>query len=90
MRGGDERADAAPRLQDARALEVGVDARDRVRVHLQLDGQLPDGRQLRARRQPPRRNRPANALFELGVERRRVPVVDGEQPAHACRLLHGQ
>ena len=31
-RGGDERADAAPRLEDAGALELGVDARDGVGV----------------------------------------------------------
>src|SRR5436309_4255193 len=48
-RRADERSDAAPRFEHTVALEVRVDARDRVRVHAQLDGELADRRQLIAR-----------------------------------------
>src|SRR5688572_32255969 len=51
-RGADERADAAARLEDARAFELRVDARDRVGVDAQFDGELADGRQLVAGREP--------------------------------------
>ena len=47
-RGEDERPDAAPCFDDARALELGVDAGDRVGVDAQLDGELTDGRKLLA------------------------------------------
>ena len=70
-RGADERADAAPRLDDAGALELGVDARDGVGVDAQLDGQLADGRQLVARPQPAGGDRRAQPAFELRVNRRR-------------------
>jgi len=40
-RRGDERPDAAPGLDDAGPLELGVDARDGVGIDAQLDRQLP-------------------------------------------------
>src|SRR6185436_7769274 len=41
-RGGHERADAAPRFEDAGPFELGVHAGDGVGVHTQLDGELAD------------------------------------------------
>src|SRR6185436_13793813 len=73
----DERSDAAPRLEHAVALELGVDARDRVRVDLELDGQLPYRRQLIAGAQAARGNRRAQAAIELRIDRRAIPGVDG-------------
>ena len=72
-RRGDERADAAPRLEDAGALELGVDARDGVGVDAELDRQLADGGQLIAGVQPAGGNGGAQAAIELGVDRRRDP-----------------
>src|SRR6185503_18531589 len=73
----DERSDAAPRLEDAVALELGVDARDRVRVDLELDGQLPHRRQLISGAQAAGGNRRAQAAIELRVDWRAIPGVDG-------------
>ena len=56
-RGCDERTDAALGLDDARALELGVDARDGVGVDLEIDRQLADGRKLVAGTQPAGGNR---------------------------------
>ena len=80
-RGADERPDAAPRLDDAGALELRVDAGDGVGVDLQLDGELADGRQLVARAQAAGGNRRAQPPFELRVDRRRVPGIDGDDGA---------
>ncbi len=77
-RGADERPDAAPRFDDAGALELGVDARDGVGVDLQVDGELADGRQLVARLQPAGGDRRAQPALELRVDRRRVAGVDGD------------
>src|SRR5260221_9781429 len=44
--GGDERADAAARLDDAGALELGVDAGDGIGVDAEVDGELADGGEL--------------------------------------------
>src|SRR5437764_7190415 len=50
--GGDERADAAARLNDAGPFELGVDPGDGVGVDAEIDGELTDGRQLIAGAQP--------------------------------------
>src|SRR5947207_12324120 len=49
-----ERADAAACLQDARAFQLGVNLRHRVRVDAQVHGQLAHGRQLVADGESPR------------------------------------
>ena len=77
-RGGDERSDAAPRLDDAGALELGVDARDGVGVDAEVDRQLADGRQLVAGPQAAGGDRGAQAALELRVDRRGIAWVDGD------------
>ncbi len=76
--GADERSDAAPRLDDAGALELRIHARDRVGVHTQVDGELAYGRQLVARAQAAGGDRRPQPAFELGIDRRRVASVNGE------------
>ena len=71
-RGGDERADAAPRLDDAGALELGVDAGDGVGVDAEVDGELADGRQLIAGLEAAGGDGGAQAAVELRVDRRAV------------------
>lgn len=44
--GSDERSNAAPGLDYAQAFKLGVDLGDGVRVDSQVNGELPDGRQL--------------------------------------------
>src|SRR4051812_30716516 len=78
-RGGDERADAAARFDDAGALELRVDAGDGVGVDAEVDGELAHGRQLSAGRQAAGGNRRAQAAVELRVNRRAVPRVDGDK-----------
>src|SRR5882724_3931848 len=68
-RRADEGADAAPRFENAGALELRVDARHRVGVDFQIDRELPDGRQLIARLQPPRGNRRPERAVQLRVNR---------------------
>ena len=77
--GADERADAAPGLDDAGALELGVDPGDGVGVDPQVDGQLADGRQLVARPQPAGGDGGTQPAFELGIDRRGVVRVDGHE-----------
>ena len=43
---GHERADTAACFEDARPFELGVDARDGIGIHAQLNGELTDGREL--------------------------------------------
>ena len=74
----DERPDAAPRLDRAGALEIGVDAGHGIGVDFQFDGELADGRQLIAGPQPARRHGRPQPAFELGVDGRLVPQVDGD------------
>src|SRR5690606_39136539 len=87
-RGPYERADAAPRLEHAGALEFQIHARDGVGVHPELDGELPDGGQLVAGAQTPGDNRRAQPTFELGIDRRPVPGVDGNQTHAFFVLVH--
>ena len=75
-RGADERADAAPGLDDAGALELAVDTRHGVGVDAQLDGQLPHRRQLIAWSQPVRGDRRAQPALELRVDWRRIARID--------------
>ena len=75
----DERTYAAARLEDAGTFELAVDAGHRVGVDSQLDRQFPDRRQLIARPQPPRGNRCTQTAFELGVNRRRVAGIEGNE-----------
>ena len=49
---GDERPDAAACLEHTGALELGIDARDGVRIDAQLDRELANGRQLFSGLQP--------------------------------------
>ncbi len=83
----DKRADAAARFDHAAALELGVDAGHRIGVDPQLDGELPHGRKLVARPQPARRNRRAQAAFELRVDRRGVASVDGDDAHSDCSIV---
>ena len=83
----DKRSDTAPRLEDAVALELGVDACDRVGVDLELDGQLPHRRQLIAGAQAAGGNRRAQAAIELCVDRGAIPCVDGNEDGAGHRAL---
>ena len=83
-RGPDERPDAAPRFDDAAALELGVDAGDGVRVDPQLDRELADGRQLVARAEPAGGNRRAQSALELRVNGRRVAGINGNDTHCEC------
>ena len=74
----DERSDAAARLDDAGAFELGIDPRDGVGVDLKIDGELPDRWQLVSRAKPSRRDRGAQPAFELGVNRCPVARVNGD------------
>ena len=56
---GHERADAAPRLDDAGALELGVDPGDGVGVDAEIDGELADG---------------GKSLEQVKPEKRRAPT----------------
>ena len=78
-RRGDKGPDATPRFDDAGALELGVDARDSVGVDAEVDGELADGRELIADMEAAGGNRRAEATVELGVDRRSIPSVDGNQ-----------
>src|SRR6185295_1748206 len=80
-RGGDERADAAPGLDDAGTLELGIDARDGVGVDAEVDGELADGWELVADLEAAGGDRGAQAAVELGVDRRAVLRVDGNEGA---------
>ena len=81
--GTDERSDAAPGFEDSGALEVGVDAGDRIGIDAEVDRELADGRQLIPRPQPARGNRGAKAPLELGVKRRAVARIDRDN-AHGA------
>lgn len=75
-RGADEGSDAASRLDDSGTLELRVDARDRVRVDAQIDGELADRGQLVARAQTARSDCRAESAFELRVNRRLVARIN--------------
>src|SRR5687767_13467544 len=74
-RRADERADAAPRLDDAGPFELGVDARDGVRVDPQFDGQLSDGRQLIAVGEASGRDGGAQRALQLRVNRGSIVTI---------------
>ena len=67
-----EGANAALRLDDPCAFELGVDAGDGVGVDLEIDRELSNRGQLIARAQAIRRDRRAESAFQLRVYRRRV------------------
>jgi len=75
-RGGDEGPDAASGLEDIGTLELGIYARDGIRVDLQLDGELPDGGQLIAGAKSAGGDRRSQRALELRVDRRRVTRID--------------
>ena len=72
-----------PGLEDAVALERGVDAGDGVGVDTQLDGQLADGRELIAGPQLAGGDGGADGALELRVNRRRIQRVEREVDRHA-------
>src|SRR5471030_1437614 len=72
LRVGDERTAPARGCYHAVALKVDVGAIDRVGIHAQMDGDLPNRRQLNAGREPPRRKRPKHLLAKLNVYRQRA------------------
>src|SRR5438034_1125072 len=76
----DERPHAAPRFEDPGALELAIHPRDGVGVDLQLHGELPHGRQLVAGVEAAGGDGGAEPAFELGVNRRRVAGVYGDDP----------
>jgi hypothetical protein len=80
-RRGDEGPDAAPRVDDAGALELGVDASDSVGVDAEIDGELADGRELIAGLEAAGGDRGAEAAVELCVDWGAIPRVDGNQGA---------
>src|SRR5580704_17581224 len=80
-RGGDERADAAARVDDAGPLELGVDTCDGVGVDAQVDGELADGGKLVADLEAAGGDGGAQAAIELRVNRRAILGVDGNESA---------
>ena len=76
--GADERSDAAACLDYAGAFEFRVHAGNRVGVDLEVDRQLPDGRELIARSEPASGNRRPEPALELRVDRRPVARVYGD------------
>src|SRR5229473_3435078 len=70
--GTDERADAPAGFHDARALQLGIDFRHRVRIDAQIHRQLAHGRKLLADPQLAGGNREPDRALELGVEGRRM------------------
>src|SRR5262249_20262373 len=83
---GDERPDAAARLEDALAFEVGVDARDGIGIDAELDGELADRGKLIPDLQPPRRDRGAEGALDLRVDRSGVALVDVDD-SHGCVIV---
>ena len=77
-----ERANTSPRFQQTCALEVGVHAGNSVGVDGQIDRKLTDGRQLEAWRQAAGRDRGPQRVVDLGIDRRRMPMVQGKEPSH--------
>jgi len=77
--GSDKRSDAAPGLDDAGALQLGIDAGHGVGVDPEIDGELADRRQLIARPYAAGGNRGAEPAFELRVDGRGVAWIDREQ-----------
>lgn len=76
--GADERPDAAPGLEDAGTLELRVHPCNRIGVDAEIYRELADSRQLIAGTQAARSDcRPQPAL-ELGVDRRGITAVDGD------------
>ena len=67
------------RVDDAGALELGVDAGDGVGVDAEVDGELADGGELIADLEAAGGDRGAEAAIELGVDRGAVPRVDGNE-----------
>ena len=89
-RGPNERSNAAPGLDDAGALELGIDTGDSVGVDAKVDGQLADGRPLVARAQAASGDGRAQPAFELRVDGCRVAGVDGDDAhlsAYASALV---
>src|SRR5262249_49493253 len=72
----DERPDAATGLEDARAFELAVHARDGVGVDPQVHGELADSGQLVARLQPARGDCRPDTSVELSVDGRSVARID--------------
>ena len=77
-RRADERPHAAARLDDAGAFELGIDPCDGVGIDLEIHRELPHRRQLVSGTDPPRGNRGPEPAFELGVNRRPVARIDGD------------
>ena len=71
-----ERASAALRGENIGSLQRGIHLRDRIGVDAEVLGQLSHGWQPVTRAQPSGGNRRANGPLELGVEWRRVALID--------------
>src|SRR5262245_17058167 len=74
----DERSEAAFGLDDASALELDVNPCYGVGVDLEMHGELPHGRKLVAGFQSSRRDRRTQPALELGIYRRWITRVDGD------------
>jgi hypothetical protein len=83
----DKRSDAAAGFEDARALEVDIDAGHGVGSDAKVDGQLPHGGKLVAGPQTPGRNGGPQPPFELRVNRRPVAWIDGDD-THVIILMY--
>jgi len=81
-----ESAHAPPRLQNSIPLELGVDPRDGVRVDGEVHGELPDGRQLRARLEFPCRDGRPDGSVQLGIDRSGAAGIDAER-GHCLLVL---
>lgn len=87
MPGLDERTHSAPGLNHADAFELGVNLGNGVGIDAQVDGQLPDSRQLVSKRKLAGGNSKPNCPLKLMVKRRRMPSVDFKRNAHCSIVL---
>ena len=74
----DEGANPSSGLDDAPALELGVDPGDGVRIDAELDGKLTHGGKLVAGAEPARGDGSPEAPLELRVNRGLVAGIDGD------------
>lgn len=81
-RGADERTDPALCFDDAGTLELRVHTRNGIRIDLEVDRKLAHRWQLITRTQAAGRDRRAQPTFELGVDRRWIALVDGDDVRH--------
>ena len=74
----DEGAGPLLRIDHASDFELAIGSEHSIRVDGQIDGDLPDGRQLRSGRQLPRSNPALNLVDELAIDGDAAVLVEPE------------